>query len=61
MIMTDKLPMLWVLRGHYGIHGWEDLTASEIRPDVVTDLANYQRSEPGRAFKIIRRRQKEGE
>ena len=54
-------PMIYVLRGHYGIHGWEDVDESELRSDVVTNLAEYQRAEPRRAFKIVKRRQKEGE
>lgn len=59
--MADKLPMLWILQGEYpGGHGWEDLDASEVRSEVVTNLANYQRSGLG-VYRIIRRRQREGE
>ncbi len=54
-------PMIYVLRGHYGVYGWEDVTASGDRSEVITDLAEYQRAEPNRAFKIIKRRQREGE
>ena len=54
------LPMIYVIQGRYGF-GWEDLTASEDWDDVVSDLADYQRAEPRTPFKIIKRRQKEGE
>jgi len=54
-------PMLWILQGHYGDdHGWEDLTASEIRGEVESDMTAYRQSEQGR-YRIIKRRQREGE
>lgn len=58
--MTAELPMLWILQGKYPPYGWEDLTGSEDRKEVVVDLADYRLNSPG-AYRIIRRRQIEGE
>jgi hypothetical protein len=53
------LPMIWILQGDYG-HGWEDLTASEVRAEIVTEYVEYVRAEAG-TYRIMRRRQREGE
>ena len=47
-----------VVQGHYGYHGWEDLTAhdSNQRKEARADLKAYRENEPGVAYRIIRRR-----
>lgn len=52
----NKYEYLWVLQGHYGPHGWEDLTASESRKLVNDDLKAYLENEGGR-YRIIQRRE----
>ena len=54
--MAKKYLYLWVLQGHYGHHGWEDLTASERRWDVVDDRKAYRENEGGN-YRIIQRRE----
>lgn len=58
-IMTD-LPMIWIVQGNYS-YGWEDLTAHETRDAAMGDLLTYRTEDRSGAFKIIKRRQKEGE
>jgi hypothetical protein len=45
---------LSVLQGWYGF-GWEDLTASETRREVLADLKLYRENEKGN-YRIISRR-----
>ena len=51
----NKYEYLFVLQGHYGTHGWEDLTASDSRREVSDDLTSYVLNEGG-AYRIIERR-----
>lgn len=54
---VNKFVYLWVLKGDYGF-GWEDLTASEKRREVVSDLKAYQRNDPNVVrLKIVHRRE----
>jgi len=50
----NKYEYLYVLQGDYG-QGWEDLTASTKRSEVVTDRKAYVENEGG-AYRIIYRR-----
>lgn len=51
----NKYIYLHVLQGNYG-YGWEDLTASENRREVRTDLKAYRENEGGN-YRIIQRRE----
>ena len=51
----NKYEYLFVLQGNYG-YGWEDLTASESRREVLLNLRDYNDNEGGR-YRIIRRRE----
>lgn len=55
MSRTTKYEYLHVLQGHYGTHGWEDLTASESRSEVRSWLIDYRTNEGGR-YRVIQRR-----
>lgn len=55
MKKPTKYIYLHVLQGQYG-HGWEDLTASESRREVVNDRKAYQENEGG-GYRIIQRRE----
>lgn len=57
--MTE-LPVIWIVQGDYG-YGWEDLTAHESMAGAIVDRDAYRDNDRFGAFKIIRRRQKEGE
>jgi hypothetical protein len=52
---TNKYEYLHVLQGRYGF-GWEDLTASEVRSEVRSDLRSYRQNEGGE-YRIIQRRE----
>lgn len=55
-----ELPMLWIVQGNWS-EGWEDLTAHELIADAIVDRDAYRNEDRLGAFKIIKRRQKEGE
>lgn len=57
---SNKYDYLYVLQGHYGYHGWEDLCASSIRKETSDNLKDYQLNEGGNYRIIFRRRMKEG-
>ena len=50
-----KYEYLHVLQGRYGF-GWEDLTASESRAEVRSNLRDYRQNEGG-DYRIIQRRE----
>tara|TARA_R100000963_G_scaffold32699_1_gene24577 strand:+ start:526 stop:705 length:180 start_codon:yes stop_codon:yes gene_type:complete len=50
-----KYEYLHVLQGRYGF-GWEDLTASESRAEVRSNLRDYRHNEGGE-YRIIQRRE----
>jgi len=50
-----KFVYLHVLQGNYG-QGWEDLSASESRKEMRSDLRDYRQNEGG-SYRIIKRRQ----
>jgi hypothetical protein len=50
-----KYEYLHVLQGRYGF-GWEDLTASESRAEVRSNLRDYRQNEGGE-YRIIQRRE----
>ena len=50
-----KFCYLHVLQGKY-CQGWEDLTASETRREVVSDMRAYRNNEGGQ-YRIIQRRE----
>lgn len=52
----NKYVYLYILQGHYGFHGWEDLTASEQRKEVAQNLKEYRENEGGR-YRIVQRRE----
>jgi hypothetical protein len=54
--MGKKYLYLYVLQGNYGVHGWEDLTASEVRKEVSDNLKEYRDNEGG-TYRIIQRRE----
>ncbi len=56
MKRKNKYTYLWILQGHYGFHGWEDLTASESFREVRDDLKDYRENEGGH-YRIIQRRE----
>ena len=53
----QKYEYLHVLQGQYNaLDGWEDLTSSEDRVPILSDLEAYNRNEPEYPHRIIRRR-----
>lgn len=52
---TPKFVYLFVLQGDYG-QGWEDLTASVDRSEMVTDRRAYRENEGG-SYRIVQRRE----
>ncbi len=55
--MPNKYLYLWILQGNYGYgHGWEDLTASEVRSEVKANWREYRDNEGG-TYRIIHRRE----
>lgn len=55
MKKPTKYIYLHVLQGQYG-HGWEDLTASESRREVLNDRKAYRENEGG-TYRVIKRRE----
>lgn len=55
MKKPTKYIYLHVLQGQYGF-GWEDLTASESRREVLNDRKAYRENEGG-TYRIIKRRE----
>lgn len=52
---TTYTPIVeYVLQGHYGSHGWEDLCAEDTRKEAREQLRCYQENEGGR-YRIVRR------
>jgi hypothetical protein len=51
----NKYEYIKVLQGHYG-NGWEDLTASASRKEILSNLRDYQLNEGG-TYRIVSRRQ----
>lgn len=56
---TRKFDYIYVLQGFYA-QGWEDLTASAKRREMVTDRNAYRENEGG-AYRIIQRRVRRNE
>jgi hypothetical protein len=54
MPRESKYELLYVLQGSYG-HGWEDLTESTDRKEVLQDLKSYRENEGG-SYRIIHRK-----
>lgn len=54
--MANKYLYLWIVQGHYGFHGWEDLTAAENRQEALGYLRDYRVNEPG-PHRLIQRRE----
>jgi len=55
---TNKFTYLFVVQGNYGYgHGWEDVTASEVRKEARDDLKAYRVNCPEYPHRIIRRRE----
>ena len=53
----NKWRYLYVLQGNYGpLFGFEDLTASETRREVIRDRKDYRENEGGN-YRIIKRRE----
>lgn len=50
----------YVIQGDYG-YGWEDLIAEATRATGLVQLRLYREAEPRTPFRIIRRRETEGE
>ena len=53
----NKWCYLWIVQGHYGQYGWEDLTASESHSEARADLRAYRENVPGLAYRMIQRRE----
>jgi hypothetical protein len=54
-----KTRLLYVVQGNYGYgHGWEDLTASNVRKEAVADLKAYRENDRSGTFRLINRREK---
>ena len=52
----NKRRYLYVLQGNYGPpYGFEDLTASETKRDMIQNLRDYESNEGGN-YRIIKRR-----
>lgn len=51
MRKTEDEYQIW---GFYG--AWEELTASNNRKESLNDLKAYRTNEPGKAFKMIKKR-----
>lgn len=54
--MANKYRYMWVLQGHYGVHGWEDLCAEDTPQEARQRRTEYQENEGG-AYRIIYRRE----
>jgi len=54
---ANKWLYLWVVQGRYGMHGWEDLCASENYRDARANLREYRENEHGIAHRMIQRRE----
>jgi hypothetical protein len=52
---VNKFTYLYVLQGDYG-QGWEDLTASEDRREMVANRKEYRDNEGG-TYRIVARRE----
>ena len=53
---VNKYQYLWVVQGHYGSCGWEDLTASTNYREARDDLRDYRYNEPY-PHRLIKRRE----
>ena len=53
----NKYLYLWIVQGHYGFHGWEDVTASETWQEARADLRSYRENEPQYPHRLIQRRE----
>jgi hypothetical protein len=57
-VKTNKFTYLHVVQGDYGAgHGWEDVSQSENRKDMLSDLRAYRQAAPEYSYRIIRRRE----
>ena len=54
---VPKTRVIYVVQGHYGHHGWEDVTAEETRKEALARLREYRENESA-PFRLIRRREK---
>lgn len=57
-ITGNKYEYFFVLQGWYA-QGWEDLTASETRKNMLSDMRAYRENEGGN-YRIILRRELKG-
>ena len=48
----------WAVQGHYGPHGWEDVSTADTRREAVADLKAYRENEPQYAHRMVKRRVK---
>jgi hypothetical protein len=44
------------VHGYYPTSGWEEVTCETTRSEARARLREYRDNEPGRAFKIVKRR-----
>jgi len=57
MTQINKYLYLWVIQGHYGVYGWEDLTAAESIKEARGYLRDYRQNEPQYPHRMIQRRE----
>jgi len=56
-MVKNKWLYLWVVQGHYGQYGWEDLCVSEDYREARDNLKDYRENELGSTHRMIQRRE----
>ena len=49
----NKYLYQWIVQGHYGYHGWEDVTADDNRRIARAELRTYRNEEPQYPHRLI--------
>lgn len=57
MKKVNKWLYLYIIQGHYGDYGWEDVNTEETLKDARRSLREYNENEPQYPHRRIRRRE----